>query len=72
MKAAELRDKTPEQLREQLEALKKEAFNLRFRRATGQLENTHADAHGAPRRRAGEDGPEREGAAAASEPAASE
>ena len=41
MKAADLRDKTPEQLREQLEALKKEAFNLRFRRATGQLENTH-------------------------------
>ena len=41
MKAADLRDKTPEQLREQLESLKKEAFNLRFRRATGQLENTH-------------------------------
>ena len=41
MKAADLRDRTPEQLREQLEALKKEAFNLRFRRATGQLENTH-------------------------------
>ena len=30
MKAQELRDKTPEQLREQLVALKKEAFNLRF------------------------------------------
>jgi large subunit ribosomal protein L29 len=41
MKAADLREKTPEQLREQLEALRKEAFNLRFRRATGQLENTH-------------------------------
>jgi len=40
MKAAELRDKTPEQLREQLEGLKKEAFNLRFQAATGQLENT--------------------------------
>ena len=40
MKAADLRDKTPEQLREQLEALKKEQFNLRFQRATGQLENT--------------------------------
>jgi large subunit ribosomal protein L29 len=41
MKAADLRNKTPEELRSQLEALKKEAFNLRFRRATGQLENTH-------------------------------
>ncbi|MEL6478388.1 MAG: 50S ribosomal protein L29 [Pseudomonadota bacterium] len=39
MKAAELRDKTPEELREQLEALKKESFNLRFQAATGQLEN---------------------------------
>ena len=41
MKAADLRDKTPDQLREQLESLKKEAFNLRFRRATGQMETTH-------------------------------
>ncbi|MFQ5624038.1 MAG: 50S ribosomal protein L29 [Paracoccaceae bacterium] len=40
MDAAELRDKTPDQLREQLETLKKEAFNLRFQKATGQLENT--------------------------------
>ena len=40
MKAAELRDKTPDQLREQLESLKKEAFNLRFQGATGQLEST--------------------------------
>ena len=40
MKAAELNDKTPEQLREQLLALKKEAFNLRFQQATGQLEST--------------------------------
>ncbi len=40
MDAAELRDKTPDQLREQLESLKKEAFNLRFQAATGQLENT--------------------------------
>lgn len=40
MKAQELRDKTPEQLREQLVALKKEAFNLRFQQATGQLELT--------------------------------
>ena len=40
MKAQELRDKTPEQLREQLVALKKEAFNLRFQQATGQMEST--------------------------------
>jgi large subunit ribosomal protein L29 len=40
MKPAELRDKTPDQLREQLATLKKEAFNLRFQQATGQLENT--------------------------------
>ncbi len=40
MDTAELREKTPDQLREQLEALKKEAFNLRFQKATGQLENT--------------------------------
>ncbi|MBF9028800.1 50S ribosomal protein L29 [Rhodobacterales bacterium HKCCE3408] len=38
--ATELRDKTPDQLREQLTNLKKEAFNLRFQQATGQLEST--------------------------------
>ena len=40
MNASELRDKTPDQLREELESLKKEAFNLRFQAATGQIENT--------------------------------
>ena len=40
MTANELRDKTPDQLRDQLTALKKEAFNLRFQQATGQLEGT--------------------------------
>ncbi|WP_028031842.1 50S ribosomal protein L29 [Gemmobacter nectariphilus] len=40
MNAKELREKTPDQLRDQLVALKKEAFNLRFRQATNQLENT--------------------------------
>jgi large subunit ribosomal protein L29 len=39
-KAADLREKTPDQLREQLAQLKKESFNLRFQQATGQLENT--------------------------------
>ncbi len=40
MNASELREKTPDQLREELEGMKKEAFNLRFQAATGQLENT--------------------------------
>jgi large subunit ribosomal protein L29 len=40
MNAKELNEKTPDQLREQLTALKKEAFNLRFQQATGQLEST--------------------------------
>ena len=40
MNAAELRGKTPDELRKELESLKKEAFNLRFQAATGQLENT--------------------------------
>lgn len=40
MDAKELRGQTPDQLRDQLVALKKEAFNLRFQQATGQLENT--------------------------------
>ena len=40
MNAKELNGKTPDQLKDQLVALKKEAFNLRFQQATGQLENT--------------------------------
>jgi large subunit ribosomal protein L29 len=40
MKAAEWRTRTEDQLREQLLQLKKEQFNLRFQKATGQLENT--------------------------------
>ncbi|MEM9726035.1 MAG: 50S ribosomal protein L29 [Pseudomonadota bacterium] len=40
MKAAELRDKTPDQLRDLVAQLKKEKFNLRFREATAQVENT--------------------------------
>ena len=40
MNAEELRGKTPDELRTQLLELKKEAFNLRFQRASGQLENT--------------------------------
>jgi large subunit ribosomal protein L29 len=40
MKAEELRGKTPDELKTRLLELKKEAFNLRFQRASGQLENT--------------------------------
>ena len=40
MNAQELKTKTPDQLRDELVALKKEAFNLRFQQAGGQLENT--------------------------------
>ena len=40
MKATELRGRTRDQLGDPLLQLKKEQFNLRFQRATGQLENT--------------------------------
>lgn len=40
MKAAEIVAKTADELNDQLAALKKEQFNLRFQKATGQLENT--------------------------------
>lgn len=39
MSVTDLRDKTPDQLREELTNLKKEQFNLRFQAATGSLEN---------------------------------
>jgi large subunit ribosomal protein L29 len=40
MKAADARHMTVDQLDDSLARLKKEQFNLRFQRATGQLENT--------------------------------
>src|SRR5215204_4117612 len=40
MKPEEIRGMTADQLDDQLVKLKKEQFNLRFQRATGQLENT--------------------------------
>jgi large subunit ribosomal protein L29 len=40
MKSEEVRGLTPDQLDDQLIKLKKEQFNLRFQRASGQLENT--------------------------------
>jgi large subunit ribosomal protein L29 len=40
MKAADARAMTLDQLDDEVVKLKKEQFNLRFQRATGQLENT--------------------------------
>lgn len=40
MKASDLRAQTIDQLQDQLLQLKKEQFNLRFQKATGQLEST--------------------------------
>jgi large subunit ribosomal protein L29 len=40
MKSDDLRHKSDDQLKDELIGLRKEAFNLRFQRATGQLENT--------------------------------
>ncbi len=40
MKATDIRAKTPDQLDDDLVSLKKEQFNLRFQKATGQLEKT--------------------------------
>ena len=40
MKAADIRLMTNDQKSDEIDRLKKEQFNLRFQRATGQLENT--------------------------------
>jgi large subunit ribosomal protein L29 len=40
MKASDLRSRTSDELSEEVEDLAKEIFNLRFQRASGQLENT--------------------------------
>nr|WP_082085434.1 50S ribosomal protein L29 [Magnetospira sp. QH-2] len=40
MKAEDLRAKTQDELKDELVGLRKEAFNLRFQKASGQLENT--------------------------------
>jgi large subunit ribosomal protein L29 len=40
MKAADIRTKTADELDADLADLKKEQFNLRFQKATGQLEKT--------------------------------
>ena len=40
MKASDIRLMSDDQIDDEIERLKKEQFNLRFQRATGQLENT--------------------------------
>jgi large subunit ribosomal protein L29 len=40
MEAEQLRGKSADELKDELLSLRKEAFNLRFQRASGQLENT--------------------------------
>ena len=40
-KAGDVRAKTPDELSALLLDLRKEQFNLRFQRATGQMEKTH-------------------------------
>jgi large subunit ribosomal protein L29 len=40
MKVADIRTMTVDQIDDEVLKLKKEQFNLRFQRATGQLENT--------------------------------
>ena len=40
MKINDIKDKSAEELKDELEKLKKESFNLRFQKAGGQLENT--------------------------------
>ena len=41
MKASELRDKSPQELSEELLKLRKEQFNLRMQKASGQLGQPH-------------------------------
>ncbi len=40
MKNSDVKAMTPDQLKDELIKLKKEQFNLRFQKATGQVENT--------------------------------
>jgi len=40
MRAGEVRDQTTDELKDRLLQLKKEQFNLRFQKASGQLEKT--------------------------------
>jgi large subunit ribosomal protein L29 len=40
MKVKEIKDMTPDELKNNLSSLKEELFNLRFQLATGQLDNS--------------------------------
>ncbi len=40
MKAQDVRTKSKDELKQELQDLRKESFNLRFQAASGQLENT--------------------------------
>ena len=40
MNVSDVRSKSDDELQDQIRDLKKEAFNLRFQKASGQLENT--------------------------------
>jgi large subunit ribosomal protein L29 len=40
MKVEDIRAMTPDELVDKMKGLRKEAFNLRFQKASGQLENT--------------------------------
>ena len=40
MKPSDIKTKTPDELKTELLTLKREVFNLRFQKASGQLENT--------------------------------
>ena len=52
---SDLKAMSDDQLEQEVLSLKKEQFNLRFQRATGQLENTRAGARRSPRHRARQD-----------------
>jgi large subunit ribosomal protein L29 len=41
MKASELREKSPQELEDELLKLRREQFNLRMQKASGQLGQTH-------------------------------
>ena len=45
MKAAEIREMSDEELREQVKTARRELFGLRFQHATGELENTAGLTH---------------------------
>ena len=45
MKAADVRAKTDDELKTELGQLAKEVFNLRFQKASGQMENTARVRH---------------------------